>query len=187
VSINPHVLNTAESSASETPYQQINLDTYAVISDWYHYAILELTRVKSFEPNLNYITRTLGIGKTEAHIAVDRLQRLGLLKVVKNKWIDASENGLATNINADLTSEASRNLQRQILEKAITALDTLPPKIRNQTSITMAIAPEDLPEAKERIKKFRHDLCQFFERNGKPTQVYQLGISLYPLTRMENL
>lgn len=169
-----------------TEFQQLTLDSYAIISDWYHYAILELIRLKSFKPDLTFISKTLSISKTEAHIAIERLQRVGLLEIKSNgKWVDTSTNGLATNINDDLTSQASKKLQKQILEMAIQALETLPTHVRNHTSITMAINPEDLPEAKMRIKNFRRELCDFFERNKKPTQVYNLGISLYPVTKVE--
>lgn len=169
---------------AEANYQQLTLDSYAVISDWYHYAILELIRVKSFKGDLTYISKALGISKTETHIAVERLQRLGLLSISKNgKWVDNTTNGYATNINQDLTSQASKKLQRQVLEMALRALEELPTDVRSQTSMTMAISPEDLPEAKVMIKNFRRELCSFLEKNKKPTQVYNLGISLYPISK----
>jgi len=172
---------------SQTEFQQITLDRYAIVSDWYHYAILELVRVQSFIPDLNYISKTLGISKTETQIAVERLQRVGLLEITeKGKWVDTTFEGLATNITDDLSSQASRKLQRQVLEMSLKALEELPTSVRNHTSMTMAINPEDLDEAKKKIKKFRRELCLFFERNRKPTQVYNLGISLYPITKSED-
>ncbi len=51
--------------------------------------------------------------------------------------------------------------------------------------MTMAIDARDLPEAKERIQKFRRDLCHFFERSGHPKEVYHLTVSLYPVTIKE--
>jgi uncharacterized protein (TIGR02147 family) len=176
------VKNSKETTGVD--YQQLSLDSYAVISDWYHYAILELIRVEGFHPNVSYVSKTLGISNTEAHIAVERLQRLGLLRIKRNgKWTDNTTSGSATNINQDLTSHASKKLQQQVLEKAIHALEELPTSIRSQTSMTMAIHPEDLDTAKNMIKIFRRDLCAFFEKNKNPTHVYQLGISLYPLSK----
>jgi uncharacterized protein (TIGR02147 family) len=171
--------------AQTLEFQQIALDAYAVIADWYHYAILELSHLESFQPDPKWIAKSLGITKSEVNIAVERLQRVGLLKIESGSWIDTTPNGHATNIRGDLTSAASRKLQRQILEKSIRALDEVPIAIRNHTSMTMAINPDDLPEAKERITNFRHNLCSFLERNGKPTQVYQLAIAFYPVTQIE--
>ena len=170
-----------------TDFQQLTLDNYALISDWYHYAILELTRVESFKPDVKYIARILNISQTEAHIAIERLQRLGLLEIDdEGKWLDTTPKGYATNINGDLTSPASRKLQRQVLEMSLDALENLPTEVRNHNSMTMAIDPTDLPAAKEMIKNFRRELCAFLERNEKPKSVYQLAISLYPLTKQEN-
>lgn len=174
-------------TVSNNEYQQLTIDSYAVISDWYHYAILELLRVKSFKPSMAYIAKTLGISATEAQIAVERLQRVALLEIGANgKWKDTSINGLATNINGDLTSQASKQLQKQILEKGMESVDTLPLSVRNNTSLTVAIHPDDLPAAKERIKKFRRELCTFFEKNKNPTKVYHLGICLYPVSHLED-
>lgn len=177
-----------EKNRSHCEFQQIALDNFAIISDWYHYAILELIRVRSFNADPGYISKALSISKTEVQIAVERLQRVGLLKIDENgHWFDLSSNGYATNINEDLTNQAAKKLQKQILEKAIQALETLPTEVRNHTSITMGVALEDLPEAKKRIKKFRRELCAFFEKNKNPTQVYNLGICLYPITSIEEL
>jgi plasmid maintenance system antidote protein VapI len=166
-------------------FQQLALDTYAVISDWYHYAILELTHLKNFRTDPKWIAKSLGITTSEVNIAVERLQRVGLLKIENDSWLDTTPDGHATNIQGDLTSAASRKLQRQILEKSIRALDDIPIAKRDHTSMTMAINPEDLPEAKEKITRFRRELCAFFEKRGRPTQVYQLAVSLYPVTQID--
>jgi hypothetical protein len=48
----------------------------------------------------------------------------------------------------------------------------------------MAIDPRDLPEAKERIKKFRRELMTYLQRKGtRFDEVYQLAISLYPISK----
>ena len=48
--------------------------------------------------------------------------------------------------------------------------------------MTMAINKEKLPEAKERIKKFRRELSQFLNEGETNNEVYNLSISLYPVT-----
>lgn len=164
-------------------FQQLTVDNYAIISDWYHFAILELIAVKGFKANLAYVARTLGISQTEASIAVERLRRVGLLEIKNGKWVDKTPSGYVTNINGELTSQAAKKLQRQILEMSLKALEELPTAVRNHTSMTMAINPEDLSVAKEKITKFRRELCAFLNRNKAPTKVYQLAVSLFPLSK----
>lgn len=171
---------------SQEGFQQIALDTYAVISDWYHYAILELIRVRDFQPSTAWIGKSLGITRSEAYIAVERLQRVGLLEIKKDgRWVDKTVEGKATNIQDDLTSAASRKLQKQVLELSLRCLEEMPStELRNHTSLTLAINPEDLPLAKEKIKKFRRELAEMLETNKNPTEVYHLSVSLYPVTRI---
>src|SRR5262249_20161371 len=78
-------------------FQQLTLDTFAIISDWYHYAILELMKVHSFKGDTTWISKSLGITKSEANAAVERLMRVGLIKVSdQGRWVDTS-NGFSTN------------------------------------------------------------------------------------------
>lgn len=174
---------TAQTTA-DLQFQKLTLDSFALISDWYHYAILELIKVKDFEPSTPWISKSLGITKAEANAAIERLLRLNLIQEQNGRWVDNSQ-GFTTNIEPGLTSSASRYLQKQILEQSLKALEEIAVDLRNHTSMTMAIDPEDMPEAIERIKRFRHELCDFLERNQKPKEVYQLSISLFPITQIQ--
>jgi uncharacterized protein (TIGR02147 family) len=165
-----------------TDFQQLALDTFAIIGDWYHYAILELIRLKNFDSDPKWMAQRLGITKSEVNFAIERLHRVGLLKVIEKNGTRSYQSGNATNINGHLTSGASKRLQKQLLEKSMRALEELPIEVRNHTSITVAINSKSLEEAKEKIKNFRRHLCAFFEQDKNPNEVYQLQISLYPLT-----
>ncbi len=169
--------------ASLIDYQQLTLDSFKVISDWYHYGILELMRVDHFKPDPKWIARTLGLTVSEVNIAVERLVRVDLLEITpEGKWKDLT-GGTSTTTGNPFTAAAFKKLQRQVLEKAITAIDEVPMEERDQSSVTMAIDSSLLPEAKERIKLFRRDLGKFLSKGEKRDSVYQLGISLYPLTK----
>lgn len=104
---------------------QMTLDMFNIISDWYHDAILELTRVKDFQPNSEYISKRLGITKYEARCAIDRLIRIGLIEVRSDGgWIETLGDN-TTALNVDYTSAALRNLQRQVLHKSLDALENV--------------------------------------------------------------
>ena len=167
-------------------FRQLTLDQFAVVSDWYHYAIHELCRVKSSKSDARWIARKLGITVAEASSAIERLLRLGYLERSSNgSLINCS--GPLTTLGNEFTAAAFRNLQRQVLEKAIAALEEVPIEKRDQTSMTMAISSKKLIEAKARIKKFRRELSEFLESDSKNLDsVYHLGISLYPVTKTEN-
>jgi uncharacterized protein (TIGR02147 family) len=179
-------ISLESTSSSLDEFQQITLDSYAIISDWYHYAILELIRVRDFQPNIAWVAKSLGITKSEANIAVERLKRVGLLEITeKGQWKDQTAEGKATNIHGDFTSGAARKLQKQVLEMSLRALEEMPStELRNHTSLTLAVHPEDLPLAKEKIKNFRRELAELLESNKNPTEVYHVNVSLYPVTKL---
>ncbi len=82
----------------------------------------------------------------------------------------------------ELTTGAHRRHQKQILEKSIASLENTPIAKRNHTSMTMAIDPALLPEAKRRMEKFTQELCDFLE-SGKRKQVYEMAVNLFPMSK----
>lgn len=169
----------------EDHYQQLTLDSFAVISDWYHFAILELLRIDHFQPQPGWIAEVLGIEEHEAEQAIVRLKRLGLIEVdSEGRWFQPNDAKTTTTGNP-FTARAFRNLQRQILQKAIVALEEVPMESRDQTSMTMAIDVQKLPEAKKKITEFRRELAAYLSRGERRDEVYHLSISLYPVSQIQ--
>lgn len=178
----PNKPTKSKTSGITLNYEQLTLDSFKVISDWYHYAILELMRVKGFRSDLSWVARALGISLAEARSAFERLVRLNMISQNKRgKWVDHT-NGTSTTIGNPFTASAFRNLQRQILERALIALEDTPLSRRDQSSMTMAIDSRKLGAAKQRIKDFRRELDQFLGQ-GELDEVYHLSVSLYPVTQ----
>ena len=69
--------------------RQLTCDLMYLVSDVYHYNILELVRLKEFKPDTLWIARMLGITQDEVNIALSRLLRLGLLEMTdRDCWTD---------------------------------------------------------------------------------------------------
>ncbi|OGQ59232.1 MAG: hypothetical protein A3G92_06955, partial [Deltaproteobacteria bacterium RIFCSPLOWO2_12_FULL_38_8] len=153
--------------------------------DWYYDAILELTKVKQFKPEPKWIAKVLGIPTQQVRSSIKKLERLKLLKIDQNgKWLDQSP--FNTTIKNDFTTTAFRKLQKQVLEKASRALEEVPYEKRDQSSVTLPIYAEDLSKAKKIIRDFRRKLCSSLKRKDtSPTDVYQLSVSFYPLTQLQ--
>lgn len=166
-------------------YMQLSLDTFAVISDWYHYAILELTYVSGFKAEPKWISRKLSISVEEAKSAIERLLRMGLLIKENNSYIKSAKQ--LTNQSLVSTSAAHKQLQRQVIEKSLLAIDECMPEEKDITSMTMAIDESNLEKARQLIRKFRREMCALLE-DGDQTRVFNLGIQLYPISKkQENL
>lgn len=176
---------TVSSSLGRVPgYQKIDEDQLDVIADWYHYAVLELTYLADFKSDAGWVAKRLGLIPTEARIAIDRLFRLGFLsKTKKGTWVDSSKDGKLTHISPGATSAAARKHQIQLLDLSKKSVQEVDVQKRNHTSMTVAVNLVDLPAAVNRIAEFRRQFAEEFQSTRKAEEVYQLQISLFPLTK----
>jgi uncharacterized protein (TIGR02147 family) len=157
----------------------VQTDQFQLISDWYHFAILSLMETKDFKSSLPWIAQRLRIGQTAAQSAIDRLKRLGfVLEDTKGKL---HLTGGALTTSDGIASSAIRKNHSQVLDIAKEVLCIVPVEKRDFTSITMAIDPSKLPQAKELIREFRDKLSAFMEA-GTKREVYNLSMQLIPLT-----
>lgn len=177
--------NNQYKKTEETPYTQLALDSFYIISEWYHYGILQLLRTKSFKNNPQWIAKRLGINSVQAKLAVERLIRVGILEEDAKDQLKDATNGSTTHLVNNFSNEELRSFQIKALEKAIITMREVPVTLRDNTSMTMAISKNALPFAKKEITKFRRELTKKLESYAAPDEVYQLAISFTPLTKIE--
>lgn len=159
---------------SEHAYYDIKLDEFKLIANWYHGAILELTAIHNFSLTPKSIAGRLGLSTAEAHEAIQRLLRLGLLKEVDGQL--QKTNG-SYQIK-DVSSEAIRFYHTQNLNKARQALLEQPLEKREFYSTTTAINPAKIKKAKALIQKFSSEILDCLEE-GNRESLYQLNIQLF--------
>jgi uncharacterized protein (TIGR02147 family) len=165
----------------ESQFDQLSLDTFSLISDWEHYAILSLLEIPQARFNHFWMAKRLGITPLRTKMAMDRLLRLGLVKRFRNgKYKQVSK---PIKIENKISTPATRKFQKQLLELALESIDNDPMEIRDMSSITFAMNPKDVPWALEQIRKFRRELCSQLEQKGRPKEVYNLCVQLYPVTK----
>jgi hypothetical protein len=169
-------------AATSAEYQRVNEDQFRLISEWYHFPILELLNVSGFAFNERNVARALGLGPVEARDAIERLERLGLIGREKSRWKLLRQHN--STVGSAATSASLKKQQRQILERAILALDEVAPEDRDQSTVTMSIDKRRIPAAKEKIKAFRRELCAFLEGGTTRQEVYMLSLSLFPVSRI---
>lgn len=173
---------------SPSKYEALAEEHFMAMSDWLHLAVLELIHLKTFQPDLKWIAEVLCVPLQEVKSCTETLVRLGMLEISPSgRWKDLTTGRVSSygEFRHPRANEASRELQRKFLKKALNALSEIPAERRNQSSMTMAIDSSKLPEAIEMITKFRRGLCEFLKGELKSRdQVYTLTISVYPLTQI---
>lgn len=170
---------TEAGAAGGVEYELLDADKFAAIADWYHFGILSLMETKDFQSDPQWIAARLNIRLRESVAALERLERLGLIKKSRGKY--GLTKGRLT------SSDGVRNLSLQRahaanLALAQTSLAEDPVETRDFCATTMAIDPDKIPEAKQMIREFSDRLASFLETSGKQTEVYKLCLQLFPLS-----
>jgi len=173
---------TIQGQLSSFDFAPTEFDTFEVISEWQHLAIMELLATKNFQADEKWIAYQLGITIHEARTSIERLFKTGFLENKKGKWkLSSRHNSFAKD---NFTTTARKRLQRTFLIKAIEALDTLPMQERDHSGVTIAIERTALPLLIEKINAFRKEIADFAQKHEKRSEdVYQVSIALFPLTK----
>lgn len=158
-----------------------DLDTFQLLSVWYHQAILELTHLRIFKPDSRWISKMLGIGVDEVNVALQRLLRLGLLEMSKRKrWTDNS--GDAEFHTPDLTETCGDQVNQEVHELAIDALKRIPSQHRIHSNMVLAIDSKQLPRLKILADEFMNQARTLVSETSSHDDVYYAEVSLFPLT-----
>lgn len=165
-----------------TNFQKVDLATFELISNWIHYAILSLLEVKDSQFEAKWMATRLGANEMQVRIAMDCLKELGLVENIKGKW---KQTGKAIKVENNVSTAGTRKFQKQLLEKAIESLENDPMEVRDFSSMTLAMDPKNIPYAKERIRQFRRELTAELEAKGRPEEVYNLTVQIYPVSKGE--
>ena len=169
-------------TASRSIDQRLGLDEFRVISEWYHAAILELTYSKHFKPDPRWIAQALGINAIEAKLTIERLLKLELLEEKDGTLVKT--NFFLDTVDKTKTSVFHKKRIKQVLEKSIDSLENDPVEERSHSGITLCVAPEKIPEAKERIQAFLWDLTNALT-SGEQERTYELHVSLFPTQKKD--
>jgi len=174
-----HVLQPTEKT------HDLSVDQFRLISEWYHYAILEILQLKAFDQSPKNIGRRLGISSIEVEAALERLTRLKLIKADNNGRFSKSKNRVAA--NGANPNTALRKFNKQMLEKAIESIETQTLKEKFIGSETIPFDPSQLDEAKELAEEFFNKLIKLSARGKNRTEVYNFGVQFFNLTKAKDL
>lgn len=157
---------------------EINLDKFRVISDWHYSALLELITIKNRSHTAKALAKRLAVNTETVVEALERLESLELIKKENNKYVRIDKGNLST--PSEIASLGLKSFHKQILNKAVKAVDEQNVADRVFSGLTMAINPEKLPEAKQMIENFKQELSTLLEVDEK-SKVYQLSLQLFRL------
>ena len=160
----------------ETDYTLLSNDVYAVFSNWYYFAIVELVRVKDFVNDVDWIAHRLGITSDNVSIALESLKKVGLIQELDGKLLQTYDFFAPPN---GTPSEAARSLNKQLLSKAALALDHQPIEEREISSGFLRVRTKDMSLVQKRIKDFKRDLMAELEMGEDHDSIYAFSIQFF--------
>jgi len=164
-------------------HSSLEMDEFSFISDWYHYAILEIFSLKNHKEDPSWIAEKLGISDIEkVELAIERLIKLKLLQRNQAGKLENVDR-FTSILDYNYSSTAMRERQKQILCLSKEKIDAIAITERDHSGLTMAIDSKLMPEIKDKIKKFRRSLGNYIGKNSiSRDAVYEIQISFFPLT-----
>lgn len=162
-------------------YMELDEDKFRLIAEWEHYAVLSLMNCQDFREDENWIANRLGLTLDRCSDVMALLKETDLIK--RNADGVLVRTYAAVRTSDDKVNLALRSSHEENLDLARNSLNRDSLQERDFTHITMAIDPEQIPNAKEIIRKFQDELSDVLER-GNRTEVYKFTTALFPLSKI---
>jgi uncharacterized protein (TIGR02147 family) len=164
------------------PDFQLNDEIFKVVSEWQHFAIIELLRVKGAKCDEKWIAKRLKLTVVEARFAIQRLLKVGLLKIESDGLVPTHQFIASPN---EIPSDAIRKYHDAILIKAHQALHEQPVETRDFSAVNVVVSADQLGEAKKRIRDFRREFVKKVEEGAPGEKVYNLSIQFFSIDEGE--
>lgn len=163
--------------------QRLMLDEsyYKIISEWEHYAVLELFELTDFMKTKEEVAAKLDLTLNRTDVVLTNLKLCKLIEVDSNGKLVKVYSDVKT--SEDISSQALRESHREALQMGIAKIESVPVEWRDFSSSTLAIDMSKLPEAKTIIREFRRKMATLLA-SGDKKEVYQLAVQFYPLSNM---
>lgn len=162
---------------------RISLESFNLVSDWYHWAILEMTNLADFSSEEKAIAERLATDLEPRNVraAIERLIRTKFL--VRDAAGNLHRANQKTNLlDPKMAALAAREYQRQMAKQALESLDTQAPAEIDFQGSTLAFRAEDMQKATAILRETHKKLLELgADRNGD--EVYQLNTQFFRLTR----
>jgi uncharacterized protein (TIGR02147 family) len=160
----------------------IGSEKYEYFSEWYHCAIRELVTLQDFRDDyakLGSAVRPV-LSAIKAQDSVDLLLRLGFLKKVDGKFVQA-EPLLSTGYGIE--DYQIIKFQIKMLRMAIEAFDRSSAAERSMSSLTFSLSRETYKSIVKEMRAFRMKLMELVGKDESPEMVYHLNIGLFPMSK----
>lgn len=171
-----------EKKSQDMEMTRLNAEQFNLISDWVHYAILNLITTKDFISDPKWIAERLAVKKEKVDECLTRLFKLELIKRNDEGHFVRTKSNL--NTSDDVVSLSVKKAHLIDMDMAKEKLLQCDVSQRDFTSITIPFDQSLMPEVKQMIRKLQSEIYELMQEHG-PQEVYKINTYLYPLTKTD--
>ena len=174
-------LNEEQIEPQGLDYTDLKNDQFQMISDWHHFAILNLVKSDYCVHKADWFARQLNLPLKTVTEALRRLLRLELLKIKGNKFVRTASRLTTSDGIRNLSIIKSNTADLQMIQSQINVIDV---QQRDLTSITLLIDEEKMKDYKKWIRGIQDKFANKFQTTKSKT-VFRLSIALFPLRKTD--
>ncbi len=166
----------------EGRYLKLKADQFNLISEWEHWALFSLVKIKGFKTEPLWIARRLGISENRASVVVNRLLELGLLKMKTDTYVRSKGKLEFSSETQNIAIQRAHVENLELIKGSIVNTNV---SDRDLSFVTLTINPKNLADIKSKINIFQAELADQFENIERGSEVYRLSVYLNPLTKQK--
>jgi len=163
--------------------QRLTADQHEYYNKWYVPVVRELLCLHDFQDNYKKVAAAVSppISARDARFAVKLLLKLGLIE----KQLDGTYRQTTAAIisNSAVARMAVKNFNREMLNKAGTALDNTPVEERQIYGVTIGISKACYDVLVAEMAAFRDRVVAITNSDTNSNRVYQMHLQLFPLSK----
>lgn len=177
-------LNRLRELSPGTDFSAHIVEEYKYLSDPLHGAIIEMTELKKFKADPEWIQQRLffNVSVGEIQEAIARLQQLKLLHVTATGELKKAHRHLST--PPDVADLGTKTYHKSVSDLAAHAVFHQDVSQREFDSYSFNLKRDKLMKAKKAMRQFISDfLTEFEAQPGDGDETYQVNIQLFKLTK----
>lgn len=159
----------------------LRANSFSLISDWYHFGILEFSRIPGVFLTPEAVSKEFGLAEAVARDAIENLKSNEFLKEDSEGRLLKSDDRI--NVSSKVANSDIRKFHAQMLAKATESLQTQTPQEKFIGSETMAFDSKRLAAATEIIEDCFSRVVQLAAESETTDSVYHIGIQMFRLTK----
>lgn len=169
-------------------FMEVTDQTLMMTNAWYYDAILELTLIRGFQSDEEWIARQLKLPIEECRQAIANLVKTGALIYGKNGELVCNSHKTQKTAAAEQVSSIDiiNQIQAEFVLKEHAAILDCPVEERSSLGLTIAIDPTDLPKFRRAAWEFMTQVHELLNRDGvERKEVFRLQLGFFPLTDVD--